>query len=335
MGWGLFGRKQVDMKKNILLILIVSAFLIVSCASSVSEPVSDEPDMDRTTEGRGALAKNPELCDQVPRSRRDTCYSDFVGSKEYLHLCNKIRDNLLEKACYSRVGINENDVSICEMKSTKGTLDYCYYGVAGKTLNVKLCPKISVKDDNSKADQIGCYSNVAAGLRDTSICELFEGNRDQCYYRLSQSQDPVFACEKINEQKKKDECLLRSAETLDDCNEIQNIIPKSACYGTMAGILGDPSLCELVYDKLGFYYVDKCYLRTVKMTGKKEFCKEIYRAEIRARCLEDASVCDEIDRQDNKKWCIQEVERDKKSDQICDLSASNERERNICYGRVY
>jgi len=86
---------------------------------------------------------------------------------------------------------------------------------------------------------------------------------------------------------------------------------------------------------LGFYYVDKCYLRTVKMAGKKEFCKEIYRTETRARCLEDASVCDEIDRQDNKEWCIQEVERDKKNDQICDLSASNERERNICYGRVY
>ncbi|HLC72884.1 MAG TPA: hypothetical protein VJH37_04865 [Candidatus Nanoarchaeia archaeon] len=118
--------------------------------------------------------------------------------------CNKENEEWLVQECYSRIGINNQDVKLCDKSG-----DYagnCYYKIALKTEDSLLCKK-------AQKFEFQCYMELAVQIENFSLCELTKVPQN-CFSKIYQETQDSRLCEYLEE--KPIECLCTENETLID-----------------------------------------------------------------------------------------------------------------------
>ena len=130
-------------------------------------------------------SKDERICDNLERiNSRDNCIRYVNGS---LESCGKLIDQFNKGSCYADYVANGRDISLCEKiddTDRKGKFsgkDICYAWGAKHHKNITIC-KEKIESEHYRNE---CFSGVARGMLNQSICEMMEGqyanfNKNRC-----------------------------------------------------------------------------------------------------------------------------------------------------------
>jgi hypothetical protein len=104
--------------------------------------------------------------------------SEAGAEPQTLAECNKIQNPADKDICYSIVGQNLQDASICDQ----------------------------IKQEISNKDS--CYNSVAEAKQDVSLCGKIQGStlKDACYMRIAYLKSDLSLCDQVQSQTYKDAC---------------------------------------------------------------------------------------------------------------------------------
>jgi hypothetical protein len=139
-----------------------------------------------------------KICDKIDNLiSQGSCYFEVAGITGDLSLCKKISKeadqyvNGLIHLCYGKVGVVNNDISVCDNSEEVFTFIWrCYselaIGMNDDTICSRITDKYESEDGINYADL--CYMDVARAFRDASICEkirLTKNNyKQECLSRV-------------------------------------------------------------------------------------------------------------------------------------------------------
>ena len=121
--------------------------------------------------GLAGKFKNTELCEEVIRDQRTTCYKIVAVAKNDPDVCNEAES--MADQCYQEYALEKKDILICAKIASVDNKDSCYDNLANQLADPTGCSKIM---NVSRKDN--CYSNMAMRLGDSSYCDSIT-NSDQ------------------------------------------------------------------------------------------------------------------------------------------------------------
>ena len=160
--------------------------------------------------------------------------------------CDNFAAFAMTEACYGKMAVQKNDLSICSQRKGIGAGCYAVYALAKD--NPQICDKT---EDEFLRDM--CYAQVAESLSDASLCNRINmamGWRDECYHRVAVQTKGISLCSEMGSPDGRLTCL---AETDPDrnsglCEEISDPWVRGRCYGTVAVDLRNVALCGKISD---------------------------------------------------------------------------------------
>ena len=173
------------------------------------------------------IKKDPSICDEISNERlQEQCktdieqevFKDLIAKREEYKkqqeqdesliesaveandssICVKINNTEIRDECYNRIGINTENVSLCDKIEEKDKQQSCK---AYATKDIKYCENI---EDNFNKDW--CYSNLAFLLNDVSLCDKIPNENQSILCKAIVLKDSKL-CEKITIPFLKEQCL--------------------------------------------------------------------------------------------------------------------------------
>ena len=183
--------------------------------------------------------------------------------------------------------IETNNINDCEKFNDTDRVD-CVSAVAFKQKDVKLCnilgsdELVNINDGAQIMSKDICIAAVAEAVLDAQLCRQIENTslKDNCIYLYAVKKQDSSACTEI-----------LSEETKSECNELLMISRAGYCEG------------------LDIAEQDLCFLRkgsnfeSVADCAKSGKMKDLCYGQV-AEKKQDQSICDEIEKDSEKEYCI-------------------------------
>ena len=152
----------------------------------------------------------------------------------------------------------------------------------------------------SEYQKLTCYEKQALENSDYSMCDNLEfpASPFDCKIKIVLQDKEYTKCDTMSSvsgdmQSDKDRCNFKVAEELLDvsyCDKLSEQAIKNVCYNTLAGRLGDSSVCENIIltgqiSTIATFESDSCYHNVVCKTSDTSKCENIVDDEIKEACL--------------------------------------------------
>ncbi|NUJ97674.1 hypothetical protein HGA92_02700 [Candidatus Gracilibacteria bacterium] len=156
------------MKKLLILFVLVLSLILTSCAGDKAQNnhTSTEEVSINTSKDSSSVGKKQTM--QECMQGCEIMWKSNPGNNERTSADMKVDcDNL----CYASIGIQNNDLELCEKSEDVLLKGGCYTEVAKVKKDSSICDKVT--DSTLKN---ACYSSVAEDLKDLSICEKIDSD---------------------------------------------------------------------------------------------------------------------------------------------------------------
>jgi hypothetical protein len=208
-------------------------------------------------------------------------------------------------SCFQEVAINLRDASLCN-----NMLDnqiYCRTIIEALTnKDASLCKELE------KTYKLGtfvqrCYLTLATSMMNSSICDLIEDvpfNRDiiiLCHNtiktKLAIENNNLALCEELNitspheRDKEKNDCYFSVAKAKKDTSLCEKIMSDDYKIYCRAILTADSTLCKNINEMwYAFPSRNECYEDIAKITLDASLCENMYRDEYKQECLMEVSL---------------------------------------------
>lgn len=178
-----------------------------------------------------------------------------------------------DKECFAKKAIENNDYTICK-KSLY--MDDCFYILLRKTEDSIIC-------DKNYINKSGCYTTYAMIVGRPDLCPS-DGCKESAFESLAERQKDVKYCDEAEKYRYK-------------YNNEKETFRKFQCYGAVAGLKNDVSLC----DNLSVEYLDKmdnsphdiCFASFAVARKDKKYCEKISTKFNQMSCEQQLGLSDE------------------------------------------
>ncbi|MDD5163602.1 MAG: hypothetical protein PHD95_05345 [Candidatus ainarchaeum sp.] len=162
---------------------------------------------------------NEAICNEMTFTQdKDACEKNLAGATGKIQYCEKINSIILKDNCYSIIGIQKKDPSICEkiLLTDYTNWDSCFEGIATANNDASLCIRIE-----NQYTRINCVFDTAVNLQSTQTCQIFNPNYAfsysdyrldwLCYKNYAITSNNLFICDMIPDTKLNTECWDKNA----------------------------------------------------------------------------------------------------------------------------
>ncbi len=208
-------------------------------------------------------------------------------------------------SCFQEIAINLKDTSLCNNMLDNQV--YCRTIIKALTnKDASLCKELE------KTYKLGtfvqrCYLTVATSMMDTSICDLIEDmpfNRDiiiLCHNtvktKLAIENNNPSLCEELNimsphdRDKEKNDCYFSVAKAKKDTSLCEKITSNDYRIYCRAILTTDSTLCKNINEMwYAFPSRNVCYEEIAKITLDASLCENMYRDEYKQECLMEINL---------------------------------------------
>lgn len=330
------------MKAITLFLIILGTLLIISCSKPVNVQMKEKEEQLRLDVQPSSRCNNIQdenkknecyneleregiaVCELITSSfDKDICLDNvaikIAKIKKDISRCDTIKQQLEKSRCYSIVGVEKQDLSICDSIKDPTFLSYkvdCYHKIAVKQGDVSICRKI----DDDKYESL-CNNEVAKARRDISICNNLQKDKDVCYLEVGIEKEDISRCNSIKISVLRFSCFVSIAQKKQDpliCSNIADAYGRYSCYTQVAKEKKDESVCNLIQNQ---DFKEECIFQTNKQKGNVEICDKIK--------VEIGNIDDEY----KKDFCYIDIAALSKDPGLCE-KVSDESNRGSCYGML-
>lgn len=144
------------------------------------------------------------------------CIVDDAIKNDNFSLCEQF-DELNKTICYTMIGVELKDTSICENLNGEYDIDFCYMNIIERMDGFKDCEKLEGKNEAK------CIGYAGLLMLSSGECEKEKGNsRELCFELVAKYVNESNLCDKVDEQHKGlcDKYLKNNLEiSIPICNE--------------------------------------------------------------------------------------------------------------------
>ncbi len=126
---------------------------------------------------------NPKECDKltnqdgsVEQDRIDRCYSKIAVNQEDISICDQIKNEDYSGPCYGNIAVVTENVELCAKAGYE--TDDCYGKIAIAKNNEDICKKIEAYGYT----QNNCFESIAIKKMNSNICKELDHEEDQDKY---------------------------------------------------------------------------------------------------------------------------------------------------------
>lgn len=238
--------------------------------------------------------KDISICNLVTGDKK-LCYRNLAYATGDPTICDKYFKGLGKDECYRGVASNANSLLICHKIENKQTQESCYLGYARRNKDLTTCDLISGEDKDL------CYSDVAEGLKDVSICNKIKSDyskcyeekscydaRTNCFERVAIAAKDISLCNNLKEgtdswitcniEIKGNELSVSFCDKYAqdyDSYGVMAVGRLDNCYADLAKIKADPKICSMI-NPMEHSTIESCYTEVAKKLKDSRICEEIY-----------------------------------------------------------
>lgn len=218
----------------------------------------------------------------------------------------------LENSSEETIGLEEQDISICNKMSFSLEKDRCYSDLAESKGDFSICHKISLYPNDNEVNS--CFARVAKNS--SFFCSEIQSNHDQgrCYIGVGIVTQDTTNCDKIITQSLKNKCYTGIAGVKGDisiCEKIEDkYFPYNACIRQVAIVKQDISMCDKIQDSSN---TKLCYSGIIRNKKDLSLCDEV-KDSFKDACYfiiatekKDASLCEKIENVEYQEECLNKV----------------------------
>lgn len=252
-------------------------------------------------------AGDPDMCkdlDDKSGTRVDKCLNAVAREVGDHSICKDISENSKADLCIADVARKKLDPAICRDITDPADKDPCLTFIAEKKDDVTLCDEVG-----DEGRQAGCIKTIAVNRVDASLCDGIADSekreRNDCYVDIVWKNGDSELCTGLTERRYKDDCYYAAAiknKDLPTCSMLEDETEKERCVAAMAGILGDPHLCDGL-EKIGKFALQNCYTDAAETAGDPDICKRIDDSDSKNGCyiklawkLDQPGLCENLQR---------------------------------------
>lgn len=242
-------------------------------------------------------------CIDLAGAPKDRCLWEWARITQFGRECAAVQDKATELECFDELFWSMPDAFSCYRNQDNRTRLSCYGGLAAQKPRETPDP---------------CQSMQATYQPD-------EWNaKNKCYLEQAITQNDTGICIRASNQYARSECILKSAEALNDatlCDVIREVEhTRHDCYISLAAIQGDLSICigkMAQYDTSQFDRTDDhCYFAVANATQNATLCQSIRGFAIKDGCTQvvavakkDPTYCERIESEYYRTQCYEFVQR--------------------------
>jgi hypothetical protein len=341
------------------LIVLVSLALLCGCICSPStlsgggkNQTTTEGTSEKGDKGPGGLLGGLFGGGKKDSTTPDHCIPPAEAAGLTLRDCEKLKNPFEKAACAGTVALNTGDPKACGILG-KELNAACVANLAGCRKDLSLCEPLGADDLGL---QYACEGEVAAALKDASVCDHMENPRwkDPCIRGVAAAKGEPGLCEGSSGKFERDKCVAEVATAADDgaiCELLQDkLYWYDDCVKTAAQATGDIMLCQKIDPSLPHKKekLQECILNVSAAKGDPKECAKVKDPEMMSWCLiplaktlSDASACAPIQDMRVRGICVTNVAAEKKDAALCSTylpkkpkSISGSDELNDCLSAV-
>ena len=183
------------------------------------------------------------------------CYKTIATNTNNKELCKEVNDNGDNRLdCYLQIAINKGDARICESLSENEKKYSCIRRHAEQTLDKTSCLLIP----HNTLERDACILHFLEEATNEEFCDELdlEASKDTCYESIAPKIKGNLLCQKIIDDKKRNNCHVQLAialESADECYRMEKIQGAEwrTCITQVALLNNDTQLCNSIDKKSG------------------------------------------------------------------------------------
>lgn len=190
-----------------------------------------------------------------------------------------------QQKCLDNLALKYEDLKYCDQQDNKYK-DDCYIKLSLQLKDSTLCARLPEKTSLI----YNCYTQVAAGLKDLSVCDDIKAIFFQtgCYREVAKSKEDMSICSLIADIEQRDICYESYAHQFKDivaCEQVVTTEYKQDCYKMIGNLTGNAELCEQGGDN-----TDICFKNSALIQDDPKICQKVKDLYLRDLCLEDLGI---------------------------------------------
>jgi len=211
--------------------------------------------------------------------------------------CNRL-DNYNERGkCYTKQALDEDRPTLCSRIGHSTLMRDCFKE------SIKNYAQKAFKENNHNAcddEQVGrgrpkCIIELSVLLKSDIYCKKIEtvgpfGRKDymdKCYEKIAKLLMDKSVCQKIQRIDWKAECLVDTAQTVSDCEDIKRERDRDWCYHQVAFMEKSIAICNKVEDGV---IRDECYEKVRHKSKGYDVCNQIDDVQAKDDCWYEKTI---------------------------------------------
>lgn len=197
------------MKRSLVLTLLVTALVLVSCGPDPVELLSgckgDNLSSYDSCVRQKAETYGTRICKVVDIGLRDECYLHAAVGKDDASICEDIYEDRVKFNCYGSLAIYNDRLEIISSIEDKDRRNEWYITMALRKNESDICRNILDDEDAHGA----CFYQLVKRLPNPDLCYFIDTNtihKDACYYHIASILENRSYCVGITSVKLKQRC---------------------------------------------------------------------------------------------------------------------------------